>query len=199
MFVVLITGNIGSGKSEVLNYLKSHGYPIFQSDLWVQKLLRKNEPCYKELKIIFSGKYLLEDSSLDIKQIAKDVFQDKSKLKKMENIVHPYIRKALSDFIEEEKKKKSKIIFVEMPLISSVDFKQFDEVILLDSTDEIKIDRLLKRGMSRKDIEFRLANQEKGLDHIKKSSFFILNNGHIKELYSKIDEIIKTLNSKISN
>ena len=100
MIRIGILGNIGSGKSYVA---KKFGYPVFNADLEVSKLYKKNKKIYKKL-----NKKLPEFiTSFPIKknEITKAILSNKDNLKKIIVIVHLEVRKILKIFLQKNKNK----------------------------------------------------------------------------------------------
>ena len=87
MIRLAVVGDIGSGKSYVA---KQFGYPVFNADVEVTKLYKKNRKCYNKLKKTFP-KYII---SFPIKknQISKAIMVSQGNLKKIIKIIHPKIR-----------------------------------------------------------------------------------------------------------
>ena len=101
MIRIGILGDIGSGKSHVA---KLCGYPVFNADMEVAKLYKKNKNCYKKLNKKLP-KYI---NSFPIKknEISKAIISDAGNLKKIIKIIHPEIQKKMNNFIKNNKKRK---------------------------------------------------------------------------------------------
>ena len=102
MIRIGIIGEIGSGKSYIA---KQFGYPVFNADVEVNKLYKKNRKCFKKLKKILP-KYIV---SFPIKksQISKAIMDNKYNLKKIVKVIHPEVRLRMNKFIKKNKKKKT--------------------------------------------------------------------------------------------
>ena len=99
MKVFGITGGVGAGKSEVLTYLgQNYDATVIQADEAGYLVMLPGGECYGEIVKLFGRQITTETGELDRKRIAEIVFQDEEKLKALNAIVHPavkrYIKKA---------------------------------------------------------------------------------------------------------
>ena len=192
MIVVGLTGTIGSGKTFALNFFKSKKITIFSADKEVKKILEKKiikEKIYK----IFPGSF--SKNKLNKNILASIVFNDKKKLRRLERIIHPFVKKNKKNFLNKNKKKK--IIVMEIPLIfEKKSKKNYDYIILMNINKKIQQQRVMKRKnmtlqLFKKILSNQIANKEK-----KKVDFVINNSGSknkTKQILNKtLDKIIFT-------
>ena len=199
MKTIVVTGGMGSGKSLLMSFLEQKGLSVFSSDQAVGAFLRPKSPCRKQLKELFPDKSFYQaDGSFDKKQIAKWVFQDFEKKKKMERIIHPWVRQAFQKFSAGQKKKGVEKVFYEIPLISTDFLKSFDQSILLSCPINIRKQRLLKAGWEILDVERRLAFQLPDSKVKDQVDFVIDNSGSIKNMEKQMIQILVKVNVKTS-
>ena len=98
MIRIGILGNIGSGKSFVA---KNLGYPVFNADLEVDKLYKKDRKIFNRLKKVLP-KYIYS-FPIDKNEISKAILANKSNLKKVIKIVHLEIKKKMNIFLKKIK------------------------------------------------------------------------------------------------
>ena len=96
MLKIAITGNIASGKSIVEKFLRESGYAVFDTDNMAHKIVAASE----EVKCTFKNYDILSDGIVDRKKLANVVFSDKKELKKLENIVHPLVKREIEKLKE---------------------------------------------------------------------------------------------------
>ena len=101
MIRIAVLGDIGSGKSYVA---KQFGYPVFNADIEVAKIYRKNRNCYNKLKKILP-KYIIS-FPIRKKELSNAIMINKNNIKKINKIVHPEVRLSMKKFIKKNKKKK---------------------------------------------------------------------------------------------
>lgn len=182
---IAITGTIGSGKTEVSNYIRSKGYYVFDADKTNSILLNKGNLGYLEVKKHFPE--VFDGDDLNKARLASIVFSDSNKKRELESIMHPLI-------LDEMNKESSKydIFFAEIPLLFEVNWDSyFDISILVVSDDDVVIDRLVKyRGLTVQNAKMRIANQMSVREKIKRADEIIYNNSDLTDLYKKIDDIL---------
>jgi dephospho-CoA kinase len=168
--VILITGPIGSGKSEVCSYLSSKGYPVYDSDSRA-KALYDSVPGLKERVENAIG--------LPFAQIGK-IFTDPAKRRALEDVVYPEL---LSDFSAWKKAQNSPLIFVESAI--ALEKPQFSDT--YDSVWLVKapLATRLQRNPKTAERDPLQAPIDESLADI-----IIDNNSSIEELHKKIDKII---------
>ncbi|WP_415320825.1 dephospho-CoA kinase [Candidatus Pelagibacter sp. Uisw_092] len=188
MIRIGILGDIGSGKSYVA---KSFGFPVFNADVEVGKLYKKDKKIFNKLKKTLP-KYIY---SFPIRkyEISKAILANKSNLKKIVKIIHLEIRKKMNTFLKKNKNKKITILDIPLFLENKIN-KKNDILIFVESK---KIDTL-KKLKKRKNFNLELLNTFKKiqlpLDYKKKKSHFIIKNNftdrpvkmNIKKILKKI-------------
>ena len=170
MIKIGITGSIASGKSSVANIICRKKIPLFCADKAVHDIY-KNKDFQKKIKITFGLK-----SKQNIKnEVKTNILSSKAKLKKLESIIHPIVRKKMNNFIVKNKKKK--LVVLEIPLLfESKLSNKFNIILFVDATKKIRMKRYLLRGGNR-DIFTILNNRQiKAKQKKKKSDYTIKNN-----------------------
>lgn len=175
MKIVGLTGNIGSGKSTVAKVFSELGIPVFYADEESKQILEKNESLQIELKSVFGDK-IFTDNKPDRKKIAELVFNDSSKLRQLNEMIHPLVQKRFEDWCLLQ---KSDLVIKEAAiLIESGSYKNADEIILVTCPEEIRIDRVMKRDrVSKDEVVARIKNQMSEDQKVKLSDFIINNDG----------------------
>ena len=180
---VAITGTIGSGKTEASLYLRNKGYDVFDCDAINKEIL--DSQSYELLHLDFPECF--EDGELNKNKLASIVFSDEVRKEKLESILHPLILKELHD-------RKNDPLFAEVPLLFEVGWDvYFDETLLIICNEDIALDRLEKRGISKDNAIMRIKNQMPVQEKIKKATRIIYNNGSLDELYTAIDSYLKDI------
>lgn len=100
MLKIGITGGIGSGKSMVSKIFASLGIPVFDADNWSKKIMSEDKELMTNLENTFGKIY--NNGLLDRKKLAEQVFNDESKLQKLNSIVHPATISAWQNWAAEQ-------------------------------------------------------------------------------------------------
>jgi len=196
MLVVGLTGNIGSGKTYVANLFEKKGVPIYNTDNRAKYLMNNSIEIIETLKEKF-GTQAYQNKLLNRKLIADKIFQDKSLIKWMNQLIHPKVQKDFDNWLDNNK--QSKYVLKEAAiLIESGAYKNCDRLILVSAPDEIRISRVIERDkMTEAEVLQRMANQMPEADK-KTFANYIINNDGIQLVEKQVNEIHnKLINTKI--
>ena len=142
---IAITGGIGSGKSTFCSKLKEKGFKIHSSDEQVSKIYKNPEKKFVTYLRTIGLSKSISKKNIDKKIISKIIFENKQIRKKLELYIFKIVRKKRSDFIKQEKQKKTKLIFIDIPLLFENNLeKQFNKVISIIATKGVRFKRLKK-------------------------------------------------------
>ena len=188
MIKIGILGDIGSGKSYVA---KQFGFPVFDADVEVAKIYKKNRTCFNKLKNKLP-KYI---SSFPVKksELGKAIIDNQSNLKKIIKIVHPIVRANMNKFFE--KNKNQKIVVLDIPLLieNKINKKNYILVFVDAKKEEIQ-KRLEKKSNYNAKILNKLKKFQLPLEIKKRKSEFLIKNNFRS---SYIRKNVKVLKNKI--
>jgi len=175
MFIVGLTGGIGSGKTTVSEVFKNLGISVYNSDFEAKKIMNTDEDLINKLKMIFGFDIYNSDNQLNRKKLADLIFNNKNKLNTVNRIVHPAVKKHFQNWIN---KQNSPYIIKETAILfESGIYKEVDKIITVVSPLNTRINRIKKRdNLSEKEIKERINNQTDDEYKIKNSDFIITNN-----------------------
>ena len=191
MIKIAIAGNIASGKSEVQKIIEQYGYDVLDTDKVSHEILKNNS---KDIKFLFPDKDITTDNGeISREKLGKIVFQNSDFKQKLENYMHPIIKKNIEEFFTKNSDKE--FSFVGIPLIFEAEMNNlFDKIIFVYCDDEIREKRLIKRNNY--SIEYakqRMASQMPQGEKVKLSDIIICNNGSLEELKSSVTGILSEL------
>ncbi len=184
--IIGLTGNIASGKSTALNMMKSLGYATIDSDEIVRNLWQD-----KDFVSHVSAFFDLDLSNKDVKgNFVKHVFQDEMMRKKLENIIHPHVFKAIDTFILNH----DGTIIIDMPLLYEVSYeKNCDAVILIVIDERTQLQRLLNRGLSEEDAQSRINAQMPQKEKMLKTAYHVDGTLDLQTFKKTLDNILKEI------
>ena len=188
MIKIGILGDIGSGKSYVA---KQFGSPVFNADVEVTKIYKKNKNCFNKLKNKLP-KYIYS-FPIKKKEIGKAIIENQNNLKKIIKIVHPIVRTNMNKFIKKNKKKKMVVLDIPLLLENKINKKNYILVFVDSNKKEIQ-KRLKKRANYNSVILNKLKKIQLPLEIKKKKSKFLIKN-NFKSSY--VRKNVKVLKSKI--
>ena len=182
--IIGITGGIATGKSTIVKYLLRMGNIIIDADKISREIIEEKEIIEKIVDEF--GKEIIKSKKIDRPKLRELVFNDEEKLKKLNAITHPAILNKIN--LEIEKNKDKKIIFVDIPLLYEVGFeKNVDKVLVVYSSYEIQLKRLMERDNISYDLAQNMIKSQMNLkEKIDKADYIIDNNGNLKEFEDKI-------------
>ena len=192
---IAITGGIGSGKSTFCSKLKEKGFKIHSSDEQVAKIYKNPEKKFVTYLRNIGLSKSISKKNIDKKIISKIIFENKQIRKKLELYIFKIVRKKRSDFIKQEKQKKTRLIFIDIPLLfeNSLE-KQFNKVISIIASKRVRLKRLKKtRKMTENQFKNITRSQTSDVIRKKKSDYVIYNNSTLKDYKIKINKLISKL------
>ena len=192
---IAITGGIGSGKSTFCSKLKEKGFKIHSSDEQVAKIYKNPEKKFVTYLRTIGLSKSISKKNIDKKIISKIIFENKQIRKKLELYIFKIVRKKRSDFIKQEKQKKTKLIFIDIPLSFENNLeKQFNKVISIIASKRVRLKRLKKtRKMTENQFKNITRSQTSDVIRKKKSDYVIYNNSTLKDYKIKINKLISKL------
>tara|TARA_A100001011_G_C14231163_1_gene808895 strand:- start:214 stop:810 length:597 start_codon:yes stop_codon:yes gene_type:complete len=187
--LVGITGGIGSGKSTLSNQLLKKKLKLFDSDKVVSLLYSKPPASFlKHLKLIGLDE-AVKGKKINKKSISNIIFDDFEIKTQLQNFIFKYVRKQRLIFIQKEKRKKTKIIFFDIPLLFENRLeKQFDILISIISSKKNRFQRLKKHKKMKKKLFVKIINsQTTDVTRKAKSDIVIYNNSTMEDYLKKIN------------
>ena len=191
MLVVALTGGIGSGKSTVGQIFAQLGAIVVDSDQLARDVLERGSIGFNEVVAKF-GDEILKNGEIDRQLLASIVFKDPTKRTELEQITHPLIRKACAEVIA--RSTSNSIVINQIPLLveSNHDYK-FDHVITVSASEDIRAQRLLKRGLT--GVQIRERMQAQTTDQMREdiADSVIVNEKSEQEITDQVEKIWELL------
>ena len=194
MFIIGLTGGIGSGKSAAATILKRLGLKIIDLDQITHDLMKPSELGYIEIKKEFGEKYIDTKGAIDRKLLREEIFSSLDLKKRIESILHPIIFEECSKQLNKLKHEKYIVLVIPLLFETKNYISLIDESLLIDCDLETQIERVIRRdsvskALANRIIKNQMNRQEKQLLADK----VILNDGNINHLKTQLDIYYKKL------
>ena len=196
--LVGVTGIIGSGKTTVSRLFGKLGAAIFDADVAARKSTEDVE-IISRIGETFGNQIFDSNGILDRKKLANIVFSSESKLRQLNSIVHPHVRKQMWNFVEvQQELAEVALIIIDSPLIYETDrYTHLNFIVVVSSDIEACIQRVQQRnGLSREEIQDRLSRQIPLEKKIKRADFNIDNNNQVKSLNKHVQSVFTNIMRK---
>ena len=198
MFIIGLTGGIGSGKSAAAKILKELGLKVIDLDQITHELMMPSELGYIEIKKEFGEKYIDTKGAIDRKLLQKEIFSSFDLKKRIESILHPIIFEECNKQLNLLKHEKYIVLVIPLLFETKNYISLIDESLLIDCDLKTQIERVIKRdnvskALANRIIKNQMNRQEKQLLADK----VILNDGNINYLKTQLDSYYKKLHMEI--
>lgn len=193
MKVIVLTGGIASGKSEVSRILRGFGAQVIDADQIVHRILERGKRVKERLLREF-GPQILKNGKIDRKALGDLVFSRSDLRERLEKIIHPHVKRIISQQVNELKEKGEKVVFLEIPLFFEVGWPPSPDLVwVIYSPPELQRERLKEKGLSPIEIERRISAQLPWERKLSSASLVIENTGSLKELREKVFQAYRSL------
>lgn len=199
MIVIGLTGGMGSGKSTALRVFKRLGAHVIDADKLARQAVMPGRPAWLAIKERFGPKVFYKNNRLNRKKMARIAFDDKKALKDLTAIIHPEVLRRERELVAEiAEKDKNAVIVIDAPMmIESGSHKWKNALVVMDTSRENQIKRLLKTGrFTRTQIEKRIAAQMPLSKKLRLADYVIDNNGTPAQRRKKAEEVFRAIVSK---
>ena len=188
MFVVGLTGGIGSGKTVASDRFEELGVKVVDADIASRVVVEIGKPALSSIEAKFGSDVILDDGSLNRAKLREIIFKDDEAKSWLESLLHPLIGQHILDEITSATSKY--VILVSPLLFETTQFQMCNRTLLIDVPKDIQILRTAKRDkVPESQVEKIIASQMDRDQKISKADDVIVNDGEIGDLISKIDKI----------
>lgn len=193
--IIGLTGPIASGKDEVAKILRRRGAFVINADKVAHTLYSTQSEVWQEIVRVFGSRILNRGGKVNRKKLGEIVFSDKKQLLKLNKIIHPYLKEAIMQMVEEVKVRSSELgvrsIVINAAVLKEIGLMDYvDEIWVVMAARDKRRKRLLKSGLSKSEAEKRLRAQMSKKDYLKLADVVIDNNGTLSGLKKKVLELI---------
>lgn len=197
--IVGLTGQTGAGKSTVSDYLRANDVTVIDADLIAREVVEKGSACIADIALEFGCEYITPEGTLNRKKMAKSVFTDKGKLKKLNDIMFPYIIESIRQKLDSLRESQEGIIVLDAPtLFESGADHQCDCVVSVTASQELRCRRIIARDHLTEQEALERINAQHDESYYRERSWQVLeNNGSIGDLKSQTSVLLAKLETML--
>lgn len=196
MIKLALTGSIGMGKSTVARMFERAGVPVFDADAVVRALQGPGGALVEKIGESFPG--TVRRGTLDRSALAQIVLEDRAKLARLEEIVHPAVIDARHAFMEAHP--AAKVLLFEIPLLFETRSEsEFDKVVVVSAPAKIQRERVLQRlGMSKEKLDSIISRQIPDDEKRRRADFVVDTGCDLSTTESQVRDILACLGIRAS-
>ena len=186
MLRIGLTGGIGSGKSTVSELLAARGAVIVDADRIAREVVEPGTTGLAAVVDAFGEQVLAADGSLDRPALAAVVFSDPAARARLDTIVHPLVRRRSAELVAAAP--AGAVVVNDVPLlVETGQAASFDVVLVVEADPEIRVARLVQRGLTEDDARARIASQASDEQRRAVADVVLDNSGTPEELAEQVD------------
>lgn len=188
MFVVGLTGGIGSGKTQASDWFAKQGITIIDADIIAREVVKSGSPTLQKIVDKFGDWVLDEAGEMNRQAMRTYVFGRPQALMDLEQITHPAIRETAKQQLEDA---TSAYVILVAPLLlegSEAGLVNLcDRILVIDTSEELQLARASQRdGQTKERIEHIMANQLSRQERLSQADDVVENMGSLEDLYRQL-------------
>jgi dephospho-CoA kinase len=183
-----LTGGLGVGKSTVAALLEKRGAGIIDADQLAREVVQPGTAGLEAVVARFGARVVSPDGRLDRAALAEIVFADSAARADLNAIVHPLVRARARKLMADAP--PGTVIVYDVPLLVENRLADdFDAVVVVEAPLELRISRLVERGLSEAQARARMASQATDAQRRAIANYVLTNDGSSEELAAKVDDL----------
>ncbi len=207
MLILGLSGGIASGKNLICEVFSQYNSAIFDADKIAHDLLQNDQDSINQIAIKFPQ--VIENGVVNRKVLADFLFIDyskfSSKIKILEEILHPKIRQSYKTFLEQNNRKDLNFLVLNIPLLLETKAYNYDKLITLKCDEKIRLERYLTRAgfvldskkinLNELEKRFKMISDRQLSDQVRqeRADYIIDNNSNIFATIQQAKSIILEL------
>jgi dephospho-CoA kinase len=198
MLLVGLTGGIGSGKSTVAAMLEARGAVVFDADEFARQAVVAGTPGFRHVVETFGQRVVGEDGELDRAKLASIVFEGNEDRHRLEAIVHPEVGRLLQQSLDPYRDTDRVVVYAVPLLVENHLESMFDTVVVVTAPEDLRVERLVARGMTGDGARSRIRAQLPDDDREAVADALIPNDGTQDELRRRVEGLWQKLRQRAS-
>lgn len=195
MLRVGLTGNVGAGKSTVVDLFAGWGATVIDTDVLAREVVSPGRPALESIREKWGEEVITAEGRLDRDAMRRIVFFDPEARDELEAILHPEIRSRCQDLFREAEARGDRIVVGVVPLLYETGMDtEFDIAVLVDAPLGLRIERLVsKRGLATEEARAVASAQMPAEEKRQRADFIIDNDSDIPTLERRAWETWKEI------
>lgn len=192
MFVIGITGGIGSGKSTAAGVFADRGVRVLDADEISRKVTGPQGRALDAIRDLLGNRMFDPSGNLNRTLVAGLVFSDRKKLDRLSAIIHRHVLDEIKDELVKENEKGTKVIVLDVPIPVNKGFLDVcSQVWVISADEQVRLGRIRRRGMNEDDARRRMDMQMTREEYEDIADIVIENNADEESLKEQINIHIK--------
>lgn len=189
MYIIGLTGGIGSGKTAASDYLSlTYDIEVVDADIVAREVVMQGQPTLEAIADHFGSNILLADGSLNRAALRQIVFADPQQRKILESITHPAIRAMIQHKLNIST--SAYTLLVSPLLFESGQYQFAHRNLVVDVSEEVQWQRAATRdNVSTEQIKQIMAAQLSREERLKRADDIVINNGDLTYLHLQLDQL----------
>jgi dephospho-CoA kinase len=188
MVVIGLTGSLAMGKTTAARFFAEAGVPVHDADIAVDRLYAGE--AVPLIEAAFPGTTDLQ--TVDRAKLAHRVLGDEKALRKLEDIVHPLVRRDEERFLVEAERLGAPVAVLDIPLLFETGAEErVDAVVVVSAPAELQRARAFSRpAMTEDKFQALLARQTPDAEKRRRADFIVDSSKEFDFTRSQIRAIL---------
>jgi len=192
MYVIAVTGGMGSGKSLAASYFSSRGAIVLDLDDIAHRVIEPDGLAYERIVGHFGSEVLEHNGSIDRGALAALVFTDDANLTVLNRIIHPVVLKEIAEGINSMRllERPPQVVVLEVPLLAEAPIfaDVADTVLAIEAPVDVRLRRCIESGRDPLDASRRIARQATDEERSALAQHVIVNDGSREQFLARLKE-----------
>lgn len=190
LYIVALTGGIGSGKTAASNMFAEHGVPIVDLDAISRQLTANNMPLVDQIGATLGTECVIAEGVLDRAKVRQLIFNNEGARKQLNFIMHPAIREEAFKQLSLLRNEQYAILSIPLLEPNNLYASVIDRILTIDCDEKTQIERVkIRSQLSETEIKQIISTQIPRQVRLSMSDDIIENNGNTEELRKKVKNL----------
>jgi dephospho-CoA kinase len=189
--IIGLTGGMGSGKTTIASWFLAKGVPVYIADNQAREIM-KSPDIISSIKQVF-GKSIFDKEILNREKLANIVFDVPEKLKLLNEIIHPAVKKDFNQWVKNHKN-SAFVVYESAILFESGSYKNCDLLINVIAPIETRVQRVIERDKTTREAVLKRMQWQWTDEQRSEKSDFNIENSDLESTKLEFEKTLKILN-----